>query len=161
MAEIVLTQGKVALVDDEDFSYLNQYKWYAVKAEGRYYARRALPKVGEKQDHILMHQALLKCPKGKETDHVDGNGLNNKRGNIRPCNHHENLMNKKGHGKTSIFKGVSKRKTLRRFRAQIELNGKSIHLGYFDTAIEAAIAYNETAKKLFGEYAKLNEVSYE
>jgi len=160
MAEIKLTQGKVAIADDSDFEYLNQFKWHAACPDDKWYARRALPHApGGKQKHITMQDDLLgKPPKGMEIDHKDGNGLNNKRDNIRVCTHHQNLMNKAGHGETSKFKGVTRRKGMNKYRASIGFFGKVIHLGYFKKEEDAAIAYNNAALKYFGDFAKLNEV---
>ncbi len=160
MAEIILTQGKTATVDDADFEYLSQFKWCAVCSDNKWYAKRSLPHgPGEKQKHITMQNDLLgKPPKGMEIDHRDGNGLNNKRDNVRVCTHHQNLMNKAGHGKTSKFKGVTRRKDMNFYRASIGYFGKVIHLGYFREERAAALAYNDAAQRFFGTYARLNEV---
>lgn len=161
--EIQLTLGKVALVDDEDYEFLNQWKWYAHKGYGEHWYAVRKHTVNGKQVMIRMHYEILKTPKGMESDHKDGNGLNNQRYNLRVCTRAENQHNQKGYleTKTSAFKGVSWHKKGNSWRAQIGLSNKRIHLGSFATELEAALAYNEAAKKYFGEFARLNQLAEE
>lgn len=155
MKSIPLTQGKCALVDDEDYEYLNQWKWYADRARNTFYAERMegwpLRKV------VRMHAVIMKTPDGMKTDHKDGNGLNNQRYNLRNCTHPENMRNRvKGTNNTIGFKGVILRKDRQKYKAEIMVNKKHIYLGLFATPEEAARAYDEGAKKYFGEFANLN-----
>jgi len=138
MQIIKLTKGQVAIVDDEDFEELNQYKWYAVKGGNTFYATRNTPRANQTQ--MQMHREIMDTPKGLQTDHIDGDGLNNCRSNLRIVTsrqNHQNLHTDKG----STFPGVSWHKVVKRWRAQIKVNGKKKHLGYFDIEAEAYEAY--------------------
>lgn len=156
--EIQLTQGKVALVDDADYEYLSQWKWYAQLIKGRWYARRSVRKGFPKQIALSMHQVILNTPKGMESDHKNGNGLDNQRQNLRVCTKSNNMYNQKvqTRSKSSKFKGVYWSNKYRKWVAQIRVNHKAIWLGNFNLEIDAAKAYDATAKETFGEFAKLN-----
>ncbi len=148
---IPLTRGKFAIVDEEDFERLNRYKWHALCIRGKWYARRA---PGGKA--IMMHREIMKAPKDKFVDHVDGNGLNNRRCNLRLCNQQQNMQNRRPLVRSSKFKGVWYCKRTKKWGAVIVFNGKKYHLGRFDDEIEAARAYDRKAIELFGEFAYLN-----
>ena len=156
MKEIPLTQGKVALVDDRDYEHLRKFKWFAQFHHGNWYAVRTSRKSEGQKRPISMHTEILGTPKGMQTDHKDGNGLRNWRDNIRVCTHAQNQHNQQLHieEKTSVFKGV--RWDRKKWRAYIKFNNKCIHLGYFISEIQAALAYDEAAKKYFGEFACTN-----
>jgi len=155
MKEIKLTQGKVALVDDEDFEYLNQFKWYAHKGKHTFYARR-VEKIEGKQSRFYMHRVLLGLDVGELCDHEDSNGLNNQKSNIRKSTYSQNNTNKrvKANKKLSNFYGVYKAKN--RYKAAIGINKKTIHLGSFINEKDAALAYNSKALEVYGSFAKLN-----
>jgi len=157
MKEIKLTQGKVALVDDADYPSLNQYKWFVVKAPHTYYAYRT-----NKQHQIVrMHRSILDAPDGLEIDHINGNGLDNRRSNLRFCKHSENLKNQKLSSRNKIgFKGVSCLGYNRKkpYRATIWVNNKNLCLGYYCTAEGAARAYDAAAVKQHGQFARTNEM---
>jgi len=158
MVKIPLSQGQFALVDDEDFEWLNQWKWSAGKRRNTFYAFRSVSIKGE-QFHIYMHRLITEAPKGKETDHANGNGLDNRRRNLRVCTVRQNQYNQaKRKNSLSQYKGVSlnKRVKVKKWVAGITKNGKNIHLGYFKDEIDAAKAYDRKAKELCGEFAKLN-----
>lgn len=153
MKEINLSQGQVALVDDEEFESLNQYKWSAMNRGNTFYAKRTII-VDGKQKSVLLHCAIMN---GKGVDHIDHDGLNNQKSNLRICTQSENLMNqRKQKNRSSIYKGVFFLKRTKRWGATIQINGKHKHLGYFASETEAAKAYNAKAIELFCEFANLN-----
>ena len=158
MQKIPLTQGMVALVDDEDFEYLHKYKWclsYGFKTD---YAKRGMFKDG-KHITLRMHRIILNAPLGIEVDHINGNGLDNRRCNLRLCTTKQNRQNRKllAHN-TSGFIGVSYRKDNKKWQASIYMNNKQKHLGFFSIKENAAFAYNKVAHEIRGEFAQLNEV---
>lgn len=153
MKEIVLSQGKVALVDDEDYEILNQWKWCAIKSRETFYACRTAYRDG-KWIPERMHRVILGAQKGEIVDHRDHNGLNNQRSNIRLCTHGQNQMNRRPTS-ASGYKGVYKERGVR-YRASIDFNNKRLMLGIFATPEEAARARDEASKKYHGEFAKLN-----
>jgi hypothetical protein len=160
MKEIQLTQGKVALVDDEDYEYLNQWKWYANKLGNKFYAVRNLRINKKYVGSILMHRLVANNNSKMHTDHCNGDSLDNRKENLRICNASENLMNQKKHlNNKSGYKGVGKYNNNKsKFRSQISCNGKFIHLGYYKTKEDAAKAYNAAAIKYHGEFANLNKI---
>lgn len=150
MKQIPLTQGLFAIVDDEDFERLNTYKWH-VSSRGNisYAARKVMDK------NIYMHREVLGSPNNMVVDHIDGNGLNNSRLNLRSCTQSENIKNSKLSKSNSVgFKGVSRSGT--GYKAQICVNRNKMYLGYFGKAEEAAKAYDKAALEHFGEFANLN-----
>lgn len=155
--EIKLTQGKFALVDDEDFEWLNQWKWHVIKGKsGMLYAERSIRNNG-KRINFLMHREIIKTPKGMNTDHENRNGLDNRRDNLRYCTKSQNAMNtEKNKDNKSGYKGVGWHKLSQKWRARITVKGKEKYLGLFDAPQEAAIIYNKKAIELFGEFARLN-----
>lgn len=155
--EIPLTQGKVALVDAEDAERVNEYRWCANKVilksgKVKFYASRTVRKGVQRQ----LHRFLTNAKRGQEVDHKNGDGLDNRKSNLRVCTRAQNLWNR---GKTkpgsSIYKGVVKTKH-NRWAAYIKANGKREFLGCYATEIEAAAAYDKRAKELHGEFAYLN-----
>lgn len=162
MRLIELTRGKFAQVDDEDFEWLSQWKWHIFSARHTYYAvRNEINRESGKYRTLRMHRQILRLnfSDGKQIDHADGNGLNNQRDNLRMCSRSENRGNaqkrKRGY---SSFKGVSWHIRKKKWYAGIRYNCKSIWLGSFTNEHDAALAYNNAAIKLFGEFARLNEV---
>lgn len=156
MKEIELTQGKVALVDDDDFERLNQIRWYANKHANTFYAVGYI-KVNKKAISVLMHWLVMG---GKGIDHIDHNGLNNQKSNLRFCTVSENGMNQqKQKNRSSIYKGVYFNKLSKKWGAYININRKNIYLGSFTDEIQAAKAYNQKAIELFREFANLNNLN--
>lgn len=162
MKEIQLAKGLRALVDDNDYDLINQYNWYVLERKMKHhtiiYTHRSLYN-GSKWTSQLMHQLIL----GKSTtriqiDHKDGNGLNNQRENLRFCTRSQNQWNggSFNKNKSSKYKGVSRTKRGKEYRAIIYLNNKKISLGSYNLETDAAIAYNNAALKYFGEFARLN-----
>ena len=151
---IPLTQDKFAIVDAEDYEWLNQYKWYASRNEnGDYYAKRM--ERGTRRQ-IIMHRVITEAPPGLLVDHRNHNGLDNRRSNLRICTKAENVRNQLPRGGTSRYKGVSWSKSNKKYAATIRCNKQRFHLGWFDDEIAAAKAYDEKARELFGEFAYLN-----
>jgi hypothetical protein len=161
--EIILTQGKVAIVDDEDYEYLNQWKWcLRGTGLGKFYAIRGFSKSKKSniKGSISMHRQLMQPKIGFVIDHLDGNTLNNQKNNLRICTQSQNLNNqKKSISNTSGYKGVSYDKKYKKFIAKIGFNRKNIHIGYFIDVKDAARAYNEAAIKYHGEFANLNKIN--
>lgn len=161
MKEIPLTQGKVALVDDEDFERLNKYKWRVHHTRGLYYAQRAeITGSRNKGKSVFMHRDILKLTDPKIiADHIDHDGLNNQKSNLRTCTHAQNQQNSKKHKGLSRFKGVTYSKRDRRWIANIRVDGINKCLGYFVIEEDAAKAYADAAKKHFGMFACLDSIS--
>lgn len=156
MKYIPLTQGKFAIVDDEDYEELSKYKWHLSKLS-IFYARKTRKYESGKFSTISMHRYLLNAQKGMFVDHINGNGLDNRRSNIRICTQKENNRNMRiGKKNKSGYKGVSWATDAQKWRAFIYVEGKNINLGRFSDKEAAAGAYNEAAKKYHGEFASLN-----
>lgn len=154
---IPLTRGMEAVIDAEDLHLVSGFSWHFVPAPRTGYARgsRSLDGVRE---WVPMHRIIISAPDGVEVDHIDGDGLNNRRSNLRLCTHQENLRNRRTWG-LSRFRGVGfKNDHWRKSKwyARIAVDGRAQCLGHFRTPEEAAIAYDEAAARLFGEFAKFN-----
>jgi hypothetical protein len=153
MKEIPLTKGNVALVDDEDYAELSRYRWHF----GCGYAIRNSPTENQKKKTVRMHTEILGKVDGLEVDHINGNGLDNRRENLRHATRAQNQHNQTQRvGASSRYKGVYWYKTTRKWSAQIAVNGHGKSIGYYTSERDAALAYNEAARKYFGEYARLN-----
>jgi len=148
---IPLTQGLYALVDGRDCDWLNQWKWCVLKGKHTTYAFRS-----QKRKTIYMHREIMHVSSGFDIDHRNHNGLDNREKNLRICSRTENLQHQQIPRGQSKYKGVHYNKEMDKWRAIISHNGKTIHLGYFNSEIEAARAYDRKAKKLFSEFAYLN-----
>jgi len=151
--EIPLTRGLFALVDDADFdAIVAAGKWHAKPDWNTFYASRACARQGGKQRHISMHTFLTGWG---YVDHVNGNGLDNRRENLRPADDSKNAMNRRMRSdNTSGFKGVSRHRL--KWRAEIRVSGQLINLGTFATPQEAARAYDAAAAHYFKEFARPN-----
>ena len=153
MKRIPLTQGKYALIDNDMFGYLNQWKWYAHKSGFTYYAERH----EENRKTIIMHRVIMKAKKGQISDHRNCDGLDNRRKNLRFATRSQNGQNQRINIKgSSKYKGVSWHKRDQIWRAKIKLHGRFIHLGNYHNETVAACVYDQMAIKLFGEFARLN-----
>ena len=149
MREIPLTRGKIALVDDVDFEKVSAHKWCYMTAG---YAARSVA-AGGKRKLVYLHRFILEPSKGKHVDHVDGNKLDNRRSNLRVCTHQENRRNSKHYASnTSGHKGVAFDSYTGNWKAYINIDGVTVHLGRFPTAELAAEHRNSVAAKVFGEF---------
>ncbi len=154
---IPLIHGGNTLVDEEDYEHINQWEWFQHSAG---YAARN-PKTseirGQKRKLVFIHRIVMNMKIGEITDHINGNTLDNRKCNLRICTASQNAQNKKPCLKfSSQYKGVSWNKKRKRWRVSIKKDGKAYELGRFKNEIDAAKAYNEAAKKLFGPFARLN-----
>jgi hypothetical protein len=149
MKEIPLTKGKVALVDDSDFEWLMQWKWYYLDDRNGYALRSF------KRSLVWMHRVIMNAPKDMQVDHINCNSIDNRRCNLRLCSQSENQRNR-GATKKSVngYKGLHWHRG--KWQVQITVNGQSTHLGTFTDEIEAAKAYDKAARELHGEFARLN-----
>ena len=159
MKTIPLGKGHVAIVDDEDYERLSKFHWFSYKGNSTTYAQRhkiGIPRNGSRP-LILMHREIMHVSDPKVmVDHKDGNGLNNQRSNLRICTNGQNKQNGTVYKNSKTgFRGVTYRKDLNKFRSKISFNGKEIHLGYFDTALEAAQVRDRKALELHGEFARM------
>ena len=149
---IPLTQGKFAIVDAEDYDWLSQYKWCAAKDRETFYAQRY-----SNGRIVSMHRVIMRAPKGVICDHRNHNGLDNRKSNLRFCTSAQNQYNKRPKkGCASKYKGVVRRKNYKKWRARISFKRQRINLGDFDNEMDAAMAYDDKAVELFGEFAYLN-----
>jgi len=159
MKEVSLTQGYVALVDDEDYARVSAYKWRVMPQDNATYALRTTSKA-EGRESQLLHRFILGLPNGKfpEVDHEDHDGLNCQRLNLRVCNRTQNNGNTRKSSGTSQFKGVYWHKGNKRWAAAIKKECRNIHLGSFIDEVEAAKAYDKAAIEYFGKFAFTNFV---
>lgn len=150
--EIPLTQGKFALVDDEDYDWLNQWKWQAVKGTVKqrkvFYATRQAWSPSKKT--VIMHRLIMNAPPGRMVDHINGDGLDNQKINLRLVTRRQNMQNRH-HKKTSKYPGVCWKKHCKLWVAKIQICKKSFHLGYFKSEKDAFEAYKEAVQDLAGE----------
>lgn len=159
MKEIQLTKGYAAIVDDDDYEKVNQYKWYAQTKRYVQYARRVAYKNGG-QFTVSMHRFVMDCPDDMQVDHINHNGLDNRKENLRICTNQENSRNmiKRKPTTLGLIKGVVISKCIKSkpYKAHIRYNGKTKDIGYFANVEDAAKAYDKKALEYFGQYAQLN-----
>ena len=155
MKKIELTQGQFAIVDDDDYEYLSQWKWHAHydRHTNSFRARKNI-RNEKKATTISMHTMIMKTPKGLVCDHINGDTLDNRKENLRNITNNQNLMNRKGDRGRELYKGVY----IQRYKNKkyFVVHVKSTYAGIYETEKEAALAYDKKARELFGEFARLN-----
>jgi len=157
-AYVQLTQGRETIIDISDMNMIKRYRWCISQCGKRWYAKTNT-KIQDKRVTLRMHRLIMGLSKGDkiEVDHIDGDGLNNRRINLRVCTKQQNQMNKRPNSNTfSKFKGVSESRGNKKWTARIRKCGKQYCLGCFDDETEAAKTYDKKAKELFGEFARVN-----
>lgn len=157
---IELSQNQITVVDADLFEDLNKYKWYADHDCNTFYARRTYKNKEGKICRTRMHRLIMGVTDPTIlVDHINGNGLDNRRSNLRIVNRAQNCYNRTvNKGSTSKYKGVHWDKSRNKWRAKLQLNGKCIHIGYYDSEKEAAVEYNKMAVRRFGDFARLNVI---
>jgi AP2 domain-containing protein/HNH endonuclease len=153
MKKIPVGKKHFALVDDGDYARLSKWKWKLVNG----YAKRTDNRV-DSGGVICMHRVVNQTPEGKDTDHKNLNKLDNRKSNLRTCTRSQNFMNRKTWSKSG-YKGVCYDSKKGKWRAEAGPAGTKRWLGYHETKEEAALAYNRAAGKLYGDFAKLNNVA--
>lgn len=157
--EIPLTQGQIALIDDEDFELVSRYKWFAHwhRSANAFYAETYIREFHDKRKLIGMHRLIFGIKQNIFIDHINCNSLDNRKINLRMANMSQNQCNRsKTKSNKSGYKGVSYRKDNGKWRAEIESNGVRKNLGSFHTPEEAYNAYCDAALRLHGEFARIS-----
>ncbi len=153
MKEIPLTQGVVALVDDEDYERLVGYRWFTLRGTRAIHAARH----SAERRTIYMHQDILGVRPGYQVDHVNGDGVDNRRANLRWATRTQQRHNQPCYRNShSGLKGVQLVERTKRWRARITYGGQTRHLGTFVSPVDAARAYDARAREVFGVFARLN-----
>lgn len=154
IAIIPLTKGYEAIVDADDLHLVEAYSWTALVKPGVVYAKRAV-KVGDRTMTVRMHRVILSAHPDALVDHINGNGLDNRKANLRVATNSQNLANRGAQrNNTSGFKGVTWNKAAGKWQASLKLNGNRWYLGLHNTAEDASAAYQEAARRAFGEFAR-------
>lgn len=171
MKKILMKSGDVAFVDDKDYDCVSRYSW---SAAGNRYARAVVYDTGKrdknghlKQRVIKMHRLILGAKENEFVDHINGNGFDNRRENLRLCTMQQNSCNQKRRSDNkSGYRGViemvgeAHKKRKKKWLSYITHNGKRVYGGYFHTKEEAAEKFNEMAVRYHGEFANLNKITY-
>ncbi len=158
MKYIKLTRGKQAKICDCHYELVASFKWqcgshgYAMREQHISYINKV-----KKRKTVMMHRLIMDTPKDMDTDHINGDKLDNRCSNLRVCTTSQNAMNRASVSKCGV-KGVTERKN-GRWQAHIGFKGKQETIGTFDTIYEAAMAYNKRAKELYGNFAKTNRLA--
>ncbi len=152
--KVPLTRGLFCEIDESDYHLICNHKWHAIKDHSIKYADKyyaANRQLGSMHRHILGITDVRIM-----IDHRDGDGLNNRRSNLRECTHKQNMQNRKQRFGSSKYKGVSWSKPNKKWKSKYQLDRQEVFLGYFDSEVDAAIAYNAAVSIAFGEFALMN-----
>lgn len=144
-----IIKGLDVLIDKQDAYLLEERSWWT---NGKYLSGWS------KEGTVYLHRLIMNPPRGKEVDHINGNRYDNRRSNLRLCTRSQNNANWKGKHRpgSSKYRGVCWRKDTKKWKAEVQLNGKTTNIGCFDSEVEAAKAYDSVAQRLFGEFAYQN-----
>jgi len=156
---IPLTKGRFAIVDPDDYTRLNHFNWYAAKSIHTWYAIRSLTTSRHgKRKNQYMHHLVIAIPAGCFADHINHNGLDNRKANLRPATLSQNIRHRRKFNtpSRSKFKGLTWRKKEKAWHVRITVNDKRLFLGSFKDELEAARTYDSSAKLYYGDYASLN-----
>ncbi len=152
VCHIHLDPAGIAVCDEADYGIVREFHWtLRVSKSGNRYALANRGRI-----RFFMHRLILAGPDGADTDHRDGNGLNNRRYNLRTATRSQNLANRDSSSKSG-FRGVFMRPGGKSWRADIRVSGKGIYLGNFSSAEAAAAAYDKAAREYFGDFARTNK----
>lgn len=152
---IPLTKDMYTLIDKDDYCLVEKKKWCCVY-RGKAKTPCAMASPSKRMPYCYLHRAIMKPPSDMVVDHINGDGLDNRRCNLRICTQSQNTMNRHQEKK---WKGISYRKDNQIWRAYIQINKKMLGLGHYNKALDAATAYNIAAIKYFGEFACLNDLT--
>jgi len=160
MKKIQLTQGKMALVDDEDYVFLSQWKWHVHANKNKNYAIHTTYDTStKKKGKMIMHRIIVDVAHGFEVDHIDGNGLNNQKINLRICTHSENTKNQGKHkNNTSVYKGVYYNKDKQKYQVNMMIGGIYKYVGRFTSKEEAYRAYCLKASEVHKDFIHKDSV---
>lgn len=161
MVKVELTQGQFALIDDEDLTAVSEHSWCVQQYKNKRRSTKVYAKAAMRGTQVTMHRFLLNPPLGLSVDHINGDGLDNRKSNLRLCTKQGNAANRpkdRIKNATSKYKGVSLVPQSGKWVAKIQVDGKGIQLGCFETEEDAARAYNVAAIEHFGEFAWLNRL---
>lgn len=160
---ILVSKDKYAIVDRDDYAWASTKRWFKLKTSNkRLYASRnewisGVPR--RKANHtIIMHREIMGTPDGMETDHINGNGLDNRKSNLRICTKSRNMHNQQKTRGSSRYKGVYWNKHAHKWHSSVTLGKQRFYLGIYNSEEDAALAYNNKAKEIFGEFARLNNI---
>lgn len=163
MGKLIITNKKgetfAVLYDDRDKEFILSHSWCVVRPKRKIYAAMGCRRDDGRKTLKFMHRLLLNPPQNLQIDHINGNGLDNRRSNLRTCNNQQNNLNKGIYVTNKIgYKGVSFQKEKRKWRARIRVDSHEVFLGYFSDPKKAAIAYNDAAVKYFKDFAWTNRL---
>lgn len=158
--ELITRAGQAYFIDDEDFEKIKNFSWHVIKSPYTMYVSAMKKEYGKPYTAILLHRLVMGASKGMEVDHINGNGLDNRKINLRMCSQSQNQANRQKTSKhmSSKFKGVYWCKRQKRWVAKIDCNSKRHYIGSFVNETDAAVAYNKKSAELFGDFSRINEI---
>jgi hypothetical protein len=155
VAYVILTKGHIAIIDAEDAQIIDGFNWYAKVKPRSVYACR-MERINGKSKIVFLHRVLINAPDDMEVDHISGDGLDNRKLNLRLATHAQNQHNQRiAINNTSGYKGASWDKTKRKWKAYIRFNGRLSNLGYFATSEAASEAYKAASAQLHGNFGRI------